>query len=200
MKKQKTHRYYYLSAGLHLLVLVMGLSFTFSKATPLLGDPAEQTIQSYVFQGDPQPAQLEQHKQQATSQPVKQQLTGLLKNNMAPKKMMTMQKEQAAAVAQNTSHGEQSNELLTLLHSAIQQQQKYPSSAMQLEREGRVTVSFSLSPAGIIQGLRLLKSSGTDSLDTAALDAVKSAAPFNGVHSLLSEPKTFNIDVVFKLG
>lgn len=89
--------------------------------------------------------------------------------------------------------------LIALLHAVIQGHQVYPPSAMEMERQGRVTVSFRLSPDGLVSNIHVLKSSGTASLDRAGVDAVRRAAPIKGVHEYIHQPRAFAIDVVFQL-
>jgi TonB family protein len=91
------------------------------------------------------------------------------------------------------------DQLLALLHTAIENAQFYPDSAQQMEREGSASVEFILHINGSITDLNLLHSSGTSSLDEAALEAVKKAAPFQHVEKYLRVPEKFNIDIVFKL-
>ncbi len=60
----------------------------------------------------------------------------------------------------------------------IERQKRYPSLARSRQVEGDVTLRFLLSPQGRIAALKVLRSSGADELDQAALQAVKTAAPF----------------------
>lgn len=95
--------------------------------------------------------------------------------------------------------GENNDELLTILHAAIEKTQSYPDDAEQTGREGRVSVEFLLNPDGSINQLHILQPSGTVSLDEAALAAVRAAAPFANVNSYLHAPQRFSIDIIFKL-
>jgi TonB family protein len=105
----------------------------------------------------------------------------------------------AKATPQNTPKGNLQNSLVLLLHQAIQAAQIYPVSALTMHRSGRATVSFTLLPNGSINHLRLINSSGTASLDNAALSAVQNASPFQGVSRYLTSTREFQIDVVFEL-
>lgn len=95
--------------------------------------------------------------------------------------------------------GNTQSKLIILLHHAIEKYKSYPMSAMQLEREGQVTISFILHPNGRIENLTLEQTSGTRELDQAALHAVTLAAPFTGVGSYLQEPKLFKFKIDFEL-
>lgn len=101
---------------------------------------------------------------------------------------------QHAAIA-----GKQMSALTELLHTAIQNAQQYPASAQEMGREGRSTVSFILHPDGTVSDLKLLHSSGTTSIDNAALAAVHNAAPFPQVNKYLQTAKPYQLDVVFLL-
>ncbi|QLH42295.1 MAG: energy transducer TonB [Coxiellaceae bacterium] len=87
-----------------------------------------------------------------------------------------------------------------MLHVAIQKHQHYPANALQLNKQGRVTLAFTLLTNGYVSNLTVLKSSGVPSLDEAAIAAVKEAVPFSGLEQYLNEAKAFHIDVVFDLG
>jgi TonB family protein len=104
----------------------------------------------------------------------------------------------SASLENNIKQDTQSKELLALLHAAIQKEQRYPSSALQMERVGRTTVEFILNQDGSISHLRMIQSSGTTSLDEAALSAIQHAAPFQYIQSYLHSPQMFHIDVVFE--
>ncbi len=109
------------------------------------------------------------------------------------------QSSSSAKNQNSSSSGEKIAELLRRLHVAIQQHQHYPASALQMHKQGKVTLSFMLLTNGYINNLTLLKSSGVQSLDEAALTAVRDAVPFLGLESYLAKAKTFSIDVVFDL-
>ena len=85
-----------------------------------------------------------------------------------------------------------------MLHTAIQKHQHYPSSAAALKREGRVTVKFMLHKNGNVSFLRVVASSGTDSLDEAAVSAIKAATPFANVAQYLDKDDEYSVDVIFK--
>jgi TonB family protein len=92
-----------------------------------------------------------------------------------------------------------SDSLITLLHEAIQAQQQYPETALAMQRAGQATVEFTLAPDGKVSNLHLVKTSGTASLDQAAIEAVRSAGPFQHIEHYLSSTRQFQIDVIFEL-
>lgn len=107
--------------------------------------------------------------------------------------------EEATTAKPAATSDKTNSTLLTQLHNAIQAQQVYPNSALTMKRQGRASVSFTLAPDGSITHLQLAQSSGTNSLDQAALTAVTQASPFQGIRDYLSQAQDFTIDVVFTL-
>lgn len=55
---------------------------------------------------------------------------------------------------------------------------EYPEDAIFKGEQGRVSVSFVLNDKGEVVEIGVLKSSGSDSLDSAAMAAIEQAAPF----------------------
>lgn len=115
------------------------------------------------------------------------------------KKIIEMKPSKAAISQRETIAGERISPLLTLLHAAIQHAERYPASAAEMGREGRATVGFILHPDGSISELKLLHSSGTNSLDNAALAAVNDATPFQQIDHYLKAAQAYQLDVVFLL-
>ncbi len=82
----------------------------------------------------------------------------------------TSQKEQATSPAHDL--------FLSKIRSRIEHQKYYPRMAKRLSHEGVVHLKLVIAANGSIAELKLLMSSGYSSLDNAALEAVKKAAPF----------------------
>lgn len=55
---------------------------------------------------------------------------------------------------------------------------RYPAKARRERLRGEVHVAFTVAGGGGVSGIRVVRSSGSDVLDGAALDAVRRAAPF----------------------
>jgi len=191
------NRYQLTSVIFHLITLLTAtIALQPYLASKQLGEPQLDVIHAYI--------QSETH----TTDPIQHVTRPEKKIKLKPKKPMTqlVKHQQSLTQTNNVSvstnqkaHGEQVDELLRLLHRVIQEVQRYPKSAEVMGREGRATVAFKLLMNGDVTNVELQQSSGTPSLDEAALLAVKSAAPFHGVERFLSEPRTFAIDVVFAL-
>jgi TonB family protein len=197
------------SIMLHVFVLLSFIFyFDFSAEEVTLGQDTVQTVNSYVYQ-DPISenriaASNQNHSAPAEHIERKVAANGIQKVTPLKKPMPTSEKlesqtAQSSRQQSPVSRGQQTSELIALLHAAIQKQQRYPASALQLEREGRVKVKFTLDTHGMISNLQVAESSGTSSLDEAALSAVKDAAPFTEAMQYLHETQVYNIDVAFEL-
>jgi periplasmic protein TonB len=71
-----------------------------------------------------------------------------------------------------------SDAYLEMVRSRIETRKRYPQQARASFKEGRVLVRFTVAADGGIRSLGVGKSSKTKVLDEAALQAVRSAAPF----------------------
>ena len=186
----QTTQYYFASILFHALVMVMaGMYFDFSKTPPMVGDALTTTVHSYLYHD-------------VTPKPVRAEVAedkGKIKIQSRPRQDKAENTTQQRINSQGGSKGQHSNELLEMLHAAIQSKQHYPLVAQQMERQGRVTVKFNLQTNGTVGQLRIVKSSGTASLDQAALAAVQEAVPFPHVDKFLHAPDEFSVDVVFEL-
>lgn len=196
-----------ISVMLHAMALLCCVSLTAHKKTTL-GQNNASTINSYIYQDHASTvltATKNQPKISAALSGVTRQVSarGLQKAHVTTKKIMNIAAEHPVAQQMMkrspASQGQLASELVTLLHAAIQEKQHYPLSAQQMEREGRVTVKFTLFVDGTITHLRIAHSSGTTSLDEAAVAAVNEAAPFGHVEKFLEGPQEYVIDVVFAL-
>jgi TonB family protein len=97
-----------------------------------------------------------------------------------------------------TDTGTDYSQLLIILHNAIVQNQYYPESALALSQTGIVRLSFQLFPDGHIDNLQIVKSSGVESLDQAALVAVTNTFPFKNPAIYLQTAKQFFINIEFQ--
>lgn len=84
--------------------------------------------------------------------------------------------------------------------SRLERNKKYPSQAQARAEKGEVQLEFSLDRQGHLKSSRIVKSSGSDSLDRETLDLVRRAQPFptppvamSGEEIFLVVPIKFNI-------
>jgi protein TonB len=67
---------------------------------------------------------------------------------------------------------------LEMVRLRIENHKRYPDIARIRQKEGRVTIRFVITPEGRVSAVKVVKTSRHRVLDTAALEAVKDAAPF----------------------
>lgn len=205
MRLEKSNIYTLISFALHAcIVLLMCIQFSWQAPTALPGKQLEivgaylataepavspERKQSLSFQRKLESIVLKEKKTQPHPRRVRNKLE---RTNVKPQRM-PKQTEQIAGDNQPVPA------LLALLHTAIQNAQRYPDSALEMQREGRTTLKFKLKTNGKIEGLKIIKSSGTLALDQAAFDAVNDATPFPQVDKFIHKAQEYQIDVVFKL-
>lgn len=73
---------------------------------------------------------------------------------------------------------------------------EYPEDAVMRGEEGKVKIEFVLNENGELVDMSILKSSGSKSLDTAAVEAVRKAAPFGPLEEV-DHTSTLKITGVF---
>jgi len=171
----------------HTLILLGILTYTMTTNTPIApGDSDHNAIDAYFYRDF-----------------VVSQNINSVPNSKKGIALNLKQSHLAHPVSQQQSHaasqGEKISGLLALLHNAIQKQQHYPESALEMEREGKVTAKFTLLTDGEVTHLAISHSSGTESLDMAALAAIRAAAPFTGVDQYIKQTGEYSIDVVFQI-
>ncbi|MFZ2315114.1 MAG: TonB family protein [Gammaproteobacteria bacterium] len=184
------------SLMMHIVIFVLiGIFLDFAKQDLKLGNTENQIVATFLYDDNAKQLSLTKAKNEATSDVLKQNKSLLTKKESKDQSVVS---KQPASVRHNlASQGNQAESLIALLHAAIQAEQRYPANAEQMQRQGSVTVEFTLSKDGRVSELGIVKSSGTISLDEAALDAVRAAAPFKQVH--LQEVQHYNINVIFQL-
>ena len=196
-----------LSLALHLgLATLLLCSYVTTTQAPAIGVNAATTVHSYIAPQTFAKAAASIAKPK-TRPPLPVAATGSLvteddidddTDNIASQTSAT-QPTTAVTSPPAASSGDHQDALLTLLHNAILAKQHYPSSALTMKRHGTVQVGFLLKSDGTVHDIQLLHSSGTVSLDQAALQAIGDASPFQGVAAYLTQDKHFNLDVVFTL-
>ncbi len=64
------------------------------------------------------------------------------------------------------------------IRQSIESEWQYPEIALRYGLQGKLALEFTILGDGHLEGLRLLRSSGSSLLDNEALRAIKAAAPF----------------------
>jgi protein TonB len=79
--------------------------------------------------------------------------------------------------------------------SSIQKNLRYPSQARRAGAQGTAEISFTIHENGTVSDVTVNKSSGSEILDTAAVDAIYAAVPFRSppAEARLAIPVTFRL-------
>jgi protein TonB len=92
------------------------------------------------------------------------------------------------------------NDYFGMVRLKIESCKKYPESAKSRHMEGRVKVQFVITTDGNVSSLKVMQHSGHASLSTAALNAVKKAAPFpKPPLDLFKGPLHIELTILFEL-
>ena len=82
----------------------------------------------------------------------------------------------------------------------IQESKRYPRWAIRAKHQGIAGIIFDVLSSGAIQNLKVVRSSGFEILDIAALEAVRRATPFAAFPEILDERVIrITVDIVFAL-
>ena len=89
---------------------------------------------------------------------------------------------------------------MEMVRLRIERHKLYPDAAKVRQIEGSVTIYFVITPEGDIKSAEVVKTSGNRALDSAALTAVKDAAPFpKAPASLFKGDIPLELTIVFEL-
>jgi len=175
LNKQK--KYFFFSLFLHLTLFSASLLFLFESTGEKEFKPSH-SLNTYVYSSLPQSPVLQAKGRHTTPQ----------KKISQP----ALSSEQSQIKAST-----QASPLLKLLHNAIAESQQYPETAIALKQTGSVKIGFILYPNGHLTRISMLKSSGFETLDTAALQAVETLSPIKEANAYLKKEAFFSVDVVF---
>ncbi len=179
-------------------ILLVAAGFFYVNPTRM-GNDDETIIQSYTYVEKRIANKVSVEKQMAQNEKLAEQGLQKIVEKKSNSKQEAQKSEQQLAAQKAKVQGENAETLVGLLHKAIAEHQHYPLAAEEMGRSGRVTVKFALSAQGEVSELHIAQSSGTTSLDEAALDAVRNAAPFTMAKSYLSQTQEFSVDVLFEI-
>ncbi|WP_455379516.1 TonB family protein [Petrachloros mirabilis] len=89
--------------------------------------------------------------------------------------------------------------LSELIVKRVEELKRYPAEARLEQAEGRVVVKIVIREDGSVSGAEVVKSSGFQSLDEAALDLMRQAGPFTFPHSLGKPSLTIKVPINYAL-
>lgn len=84
---------------------------------------------------------------------------------------------------------------MNMVRLKIESRKKYPEAARAGRREGKVRVRFTVTPDGLVTGAQVVKGSGHEQLDQAALSTVTGASPLPRVPATLFKG-AFQMEIV----
>lgn len=87
--------------------------------------------------------------------------------------------------------------LLKLLGEAINDHLYYPKAALDFNVRGVALVGYTVAPDGRVTDIQLVKSSGANVLDQAALSAVNHISPVKGAGEFLKQPRFIVVGIIF---
>lgn len=191
----------WLSIFIHvLLLLVLIITFHFSPKTEKYDTP-NLSIPSYVYQEpamEPAPPQTPITKQQQADP------LGIERAEQAPHpnyyntKRQTVEKSLTSEPVNLVGNKKIRKPLLELLGKAITRTILYPKMAMDFNLHGTAYIGFILQPSGLVDEVKLVKSSGAEILDRAALTGVAAISPVLGVDKFLNEKRYLVVGIIFK--
>jgi protein TonB len=113
----------------------------------------------------------------------------------------TLQEHQvvASAVAPRTAPKADYKWLADSLHRRIIELRHYPSTARLNGWEGKVVLKVSIRKDGELKDVEVVKSSGHESLDQAAMEAVRRACPLHMKHELTAPMVVLHLPVSYSL-
>jgi TonB family protein len=201
---KKTQKYFLLALLAHLLLLVPFLEFNFLSIIPqqrIYHAEEKKTtpyVPAYVFQQPQASAQNSPQKKIETSkigtekpQPPKAQQV----NPTSPAKLISqaMVPQQQKVKSKKTFD----DPLLKLLHEATTAKLVYPKISIDFNQSGVALVGFVLSPNGSVSNIKLMKSSGYELLDEAAMAAIKAISPVRHIEQFLQKPRFIAAHIAF---
>ena len=80
------------------------------------------------------------------------------------------------------------------IRAAIERAKLYPLAAKRRGIEGSTTVEFSINIKGLPENIKIVTSSGSDILDSAALSTITRAAPFPRDIRIIKVPISFRLE------
>ena len=93
-----------------------------------------------------------------------------------------------------------SNDYYEMVRLKIESCKRYPDAARKRHMQGRTKVRFVITPYGQLSSVKIVKGARYGILDTAAMNAVKAAAPFpKPPVNLFKGPLHVEITIVFEL-
>ena len=172
---------------LHIAIIGFFVSYVASKSTQ------QDYVQAYVVK------RVSIVEKNLGSQTINQQVTT---NQIQPQLTKNLQAKHAISYGKISSQAagvnqKQHDQLILLLHNKIQSELIYPEAAKLFNKQGVVTVEFLLHSDGMVDQLKILKTSRYSDLDTAAIETIEKISPVIDAVPLLRHDQNIVINVEF---
>ena len=197
-----------MSLILHALIL-MSLFLGFNHTISSTSHARNSTIKTYLIVGElPAVAERLSRHQRALDNSVSDTLshkafhTSLKKDQPArqvPKPTIPSDRTQVAAIEKQGSASSELQALSMYLHRKIARHAHYPSGISSLSVSPQVLLQFVVYPDGHISGAHVIRSSGSASIDLAALKALNHSLPFNQASRWLHQPQPCQLMIHFSV-
>lgn len=87
--------------------------------------------------------------------------------------------------------------LIKIIGKALAAHLVYPKVAVDFNLKGRAIIGFTLHPDGSVSNVKVLKSSGADVLDKAAVAGVTNMGPLKGVSEFIAKAEEMVVGIIF---
>lgn len=187
-----------ISLGLHAIFFVAWTNTHENKTATIVAEQTNHNIDIQIVSQAETPPDIvpaTKPRKPVTNKPfhkdIEQPVEKLAEKNFSAGQNTPTQKHEPA--------GDKTQILYNLLHTAINEHKYYPLSALRMQQQGKVRISFRLFNNGNLDEVEVSQSSGYHSLDNAALLAVKSIQPFHPAAEYIASVENFQLDIIFRL-
>lgn len=184
----------WLSLLLHLLLL-LSFSLVYTSQTRVEPKPSLD-IPAYVYQEQPSPppkvAQQKDASPLGMMKPVNKQM---IQNK--PQLQKRSEKKTEAIHLVGDDKKTPPKPLVKIIGKGLAAHLAYPKIATDFNLKGTALVGFILYPNGQVREAQIVKSSGSDILDNAAVAGVQGMSPLKDIDLYLTEPKFLVVGIIF---
>lgn len=208
----KTQRYFILALLGHLL-LFLSYTFVLHFKPELIYKPnliSQASVPTYIYQ-EPQASlkKIQHHRPIKKFPPLKKVPVSILGYEKPANQEMQMTNSyfpsnpfQSDSVSQQRLNMKSDEKidapLLKLLSEATAAKLVYPQISIAFRQTGIAKIRFYLFPDGRVTQVSLLKSSGFDPLDNAALNAIRAISPVRNTNLYLKKPQYITAYIEFR--
>ncbi len=197
-----------MSLMLHALLL-MSLLLGFNHSKSSTSHARNSMIKTYLIVGElPAVTQSLSKQQPSIDKSIAMISSRKTASKSVKKHSSTKQVSQSTVPSDRTQvaaiekHGTASSELQALsmyLYRKIARHAHYPSGMSELSESPRVLLQFTVYPDGHVSGAHVVQSSGSATVDSAALRALNHSLPFSQASRWLHQPQSCQLVIHFSV-